>query len=46
MLVDTISKHRLGLKDVEPDILGEPMNTCLGSSLKEVGKVLVSFTPQ
>jgi len=22
MLVDTISKHRLGLKDVEPDILG------------------------
>ena len=45
-LVKTLGQHRLGLKDVQPDLLGRPTSTCYGSSPKGRARAQVSSTHQ
>jgi type I restriction enzyme M protein len=44
-LVQVLGQHRLGLHDVEPDLLGRHMNTCCVSLLRDRGRAPTSSTP-
>ena len=45
-LIEVISRHRVGLKDAEPDILGRAYEYLCGNSLKAKARARASFTRQ
>lgn len=45
LLIDVLGRYRLGLKDVEPDILGGPTNICCANLPRARARALANFIP-